>query len=99
MKRIVFSAFTTGVAGLLAGCMEVPANDGLSGSTTQFDSMEQPCRTQAARLTGVPKGAIIVTDRLRTGGGPLLTLSAAGMNYSCRLEDNGSVTVFSEFAN
>lgn len=74
-------------------------NDGLSGTQEQFDRMINPCIAQASRMTGVGQGAIVVTDRIRTGGGPLLTLNAGGTKYSCRLEDNGSVTVFSEFAN
>lgn len=75
------------------------ADDGLSGTPDQFSRMEQPCIAQAARFTGVSQGAITITDRIRTGGGPILTLSAAGTPYTCRLEDDGSVTVFSEFAN
>lgn len=74
-------------------------NDGLSGSPDQFNRMENPCIDQAARMTGLSRGQISVTNRIRTGGGPLLTLNAGGTKYSCRLEDNGSVTVFSEFAN
>ncbi len=76
-----------------------PPNDGLSGTEAQFNSMTSPCINQASRLTGVPARDINITNRIRTGGGPLLTLEAAGTKYSCRLEDNGTVTVFSEFAN
>jgi hypothetical protein len=61
--------------------------------------MADPCIAQAARMTGLNRGAIVVTDRIRTGGGPLLTLNAGGTRYSCRLEDDGRVTVFSEYAN
>lgn len=88
----------------VAGCVESeePAvgggQDGLSGSEAQFESMTRPCLSQAARLTGVARDAITVTDRIRTGGGPILTLSAAGTPYTCRSEKDGSVTVFSEFA-
>jgi hypothetical protein len=73
--------------------------DGLSGTQAQFDRMTNPCIAQASRVTGVSRGSIVVMDRIRTGGGPLLTLNAGGAKYSCRLEDDGSVTVFSEFAN
>ena len=76
-----------------------PADDGLSGSPEQFAAMERPCVEQASRLTGVAQRAISVLDRIRTGGGPILTLDAAGTKYTCRLEDDGGVTVFSEFAN
>ena len=74
-------------------------SDGLSGSEAQFNRMTNPCIAQASRMTGVSRGSIVVTDRIRTGRGPLLTLTAGGTKYSCRLEDDGSVTVFSEFAN
>jgi hypothetical protein len=100
----------TAVVAALAGCGTTtsvdtgmsptgPVGDGLSGTQAQFDSMTNPCIAQAARMTGLSRGAIVVTDRIRTGGGPLLTLSAGGTKYSCRLEDNGTVTVFSEYAN
>lgn len=98
------------VAAMLAGCgggsggdrpapSAPPANDGLSGSPEQFAAMERPCVEQAARLTGVAQGTISVLDRIQTGGGPILTLDAAGTKYTCRLENDGGVTVFSEFAN
>jgi hypothetical protein len=86
----------------LAGCntdVDVRSGDNLSGTENQFDSMEQPCTAQAQRLTGATSGVISVTDRIRTGGGPILTRDAAGTPYTCRLENDGSVTVFSEFAN
>jgi hypothetical protein len=88
--------------GTLAACddtMQAETDTGLSGTSDQFDAMTGPCIEQASRMTGVFADAIEVTGRLQTGGGPLLTLSAAGDMYSCRLEDDGSVTVFSEFAN
>jgi hypothetical protein len=89
-----------GVVAAVAGCVETTgAGDGLSGTEAQFSQMEQPCIAQAARLTGVSRGAIFVRERIRTGGGPLLVLDAGGAAFSCRFEDDGSVTVFSEFAN
>lgn len=75
------------------------ANDGLSGTPAQFDRMVMPCIAQASRLTGASRGSIRILDRIRTGGGPILTLSANGAKYTCRLESNGNVTVFSEYAN
>lgn len=105
---------TTRIAGgalavsVLAGCGSIvngssnpsaPFDDGLSGSEEQFNRMTGPCVDQAARLTGLDRRSIGVLDRIRTGGGPLLTMSAGGTKYSCRLEDNGRVTVFSEYAN
>jgi hypothetical protein len=50
-------------------------------------------------MTGLRQGRIVVTNRIRTGGGPLLALDAAGTRYSCRLEYRGGVTVFSEHIN
>ncbi len=84
---------------LAAGSAASGVNDGLSGTPVQFDRMVTPCVAQAARLTGASRGSIRVLDRIRTGGGPILTLSVAGGKYTCRLEANDSVTVFSEYAN
>lgn len=88
----------------LAACVETDSggaanSDGLSGTQSQFDQMVGPCTRQAGRLTGTDANTVAVTDRLQTGGGPILTLSAGGAPYTCRLESDGSVTVFSEFAN
>lgn len=95
-RLVALAILATGVA----GCVEdTGSGSGLSGTQSQFDAMTAPCISQAGRMTGVPQGAVIVTDRLQTGGGPLLTLSAAGRNLSCRLESDGRVTVFGEFAN
>lgn len=87
---------------LLAGCDEAATatgGDGLSGTTEQFATMEPGCLSQARVQVGGPPGSIVVKERLRTGGGPLLTLDANGTPLSCRLEADGSVTVFSEYAN
>ena len=84
---------------LTAGSASSGSNNGLSGTPVQFDRMVTPCVAQAARLTGASRGSIRVLNRIRTGGGPILTLSAAGGKYTCRLEANDSVTVFSEYAN
>lgn len=87
----------------LAGCVETgggtTVNDGLSGTEAQFNAMTAPCIDQAARYASYPARDINVADRIRTGGGPLLVLDAGGQRLSCRLEDDGRVTVFSEFAN
>lgn len=88
----------------LAGCVETigggaSVNDGLSGSDAQFDAMIAPCINQAARMTGFPAKDINIAERIRTGGGALLVLDVGGQNLSCRSESDGSVTVFSEFAN
>ena len=86
----------------LAGCVETTgggSSDGLSGTPEQFNAMTAPCIDQAARYTSYPAMDINIVDRIRTGGGPLLVLDAGGQRVSCRLEGDGSVTVFSEFAN
>lgn len=92
------------VLAALAGCVETTgggssANDGLSGSDAQFNAMTAPCINQAARMTGFPAKDINIAERIRTGGGALLVLDVGGQNLSCRSESDGSVTVFSEFAN
>ena len=47
----------------------------------------------------MPPSAVEVSNRIRTGGGPLLTLLAGETELSCRQEPGGHVAVFSEFAN
>jgi hypothetical protein len=110
MRFVITLVAGAALAATLAGCgaptaseRTMPpsgdASDGLSGTQAQFDRMTNPCIAQASRMTGLSRGAIVVTNRIRTGGGPLLTLDAGGKKYSCRLKDDGNVTVFSEFAN
>ncbi|WP_109467255.1 hypothetical protein [Albibacillus kandeliae] len=83
---------------LIAGCLDDSDGD-LSGTPSEFAQMKAPCVSQAARMTNIPADQIVVTNEIQTGGGPLLTLDARGTSYSCRKEADGSVTVFSEFAN
>lgn len=106
MQSLIKSLVAASAIVALAGCQSdssmdtsAPKNDGLSGTLAQFEMMKEPCIQQASRMTGVHPTNIYVTNSIRTGGGPLLTLNAGGTKYSCRLEDNGSVTVFSEYAN
>lgn len=96
---IAYANGSTGELEYLGADSGVAGGDGLSGTQAQFDSMVSPCIAQASRLTGASQGSISILDRIRTGGGPILTLSAAGAKYTCRLEDDRRVTVFSEFAN
>ncbi len=101
MKTINMTSLAVAAAAL-AGCVETSgtsSDTGLSGTQSQFDTMTSPCIAQASRLTGASQSSIRILDRIQTGGGPILTLDAAGSKYTCRLEDDGSVTVFSEFAN
>jgi hypothetical protein len=105
MKNAMKLVIGAAALGTLAGCVETGGtgggapSDGLSGTDAQFNAMTAPCIDQAARFAGFPARDINIADRLRTGGGPLLVLDAGGQRLSCRLEADGSVTVFSEFAN
>jgi hypothetical protein len=88
------------VTGLVvAACETSDSGPGLSNNITPPAGMEAQCIDQAARYAGVSTGSVVVLSRIETGGGPLITLNAAGQNLSCRREANGVVTVFSEFAN
>lgn len=86
-------------ARFLTGSTAADPNDSLQGTQGQFRQMTQPCIAQASRMTGASPESIRVLNQIRTGGGPLVTLSAAGTKHSCRLESDGRVTVFSESAN
>ncbi|MEE4239651.1 MAG: hypothetical protein V2I51_23265 [Anderseniella sp.] len=90
-------AVAAAMAAALAGCgtttgvdtsttSNAPADDGLSGTPAQFERMADPCFAQAARMTGLNRGAIVVTDRIRTGGGPLLTLNAGARGTAAALK-------------
>ncbi|MBW6419692.1 hypothetical protein [Celeribacter sp. PS-C1] len=97
--KIQLKLASAGVAALLvAGCVEMD-DPALSGTPDQFSMMKSPCVAQAARLTGTSAGSVTILDEIQTGGGPILTLMAGGSKYTCRLEDDGTVTVFSEYAN
>lgn len=101
MKNVIRIVIGAAALGAMAGCVETSgnSNDGLSGTDAQFNAMTAPCIDQAARYANYPAMDINIADRVRTGGGPLLVLDAGGQRLSCRLEADGSVTVFSEFAN
>ena len=102
MKTVIKTMIGAAVLGALAGCVETggsASSDGLSGTDAQFNAMTAPCIDQAARYANYPAMDINIADRIRTGGGPLLVLNAGGQRLSCRLEPDGRVTVFSEFAN
>lgn len=105
MKNVIKLVIGAAALGTVAGCVETggsgggTTSDGLSGTDAQFNAMTAPCIDQAARYANYPARDINISDRIRTGGGPLLALDAGGQSLSCRLEPDGSVTVFSEFAN
>jgi hypothetical protein len=101
MKLVIGAAALVAVAGCVetGGAGSGTPSDGLSGTDAQFNAMTAPCIDQAARFASFPARDINIAERLRTGGGPLLVLDAGGQRLSCRLEDDGRVPVFSEFAN
>jgi len=100
MKTLYSLTVLCTAAALLAGCVETGDMDtGLSGTDAQFDAMRAPCKAQAARMTGTSVHSVTILESLQTGGGPILTLMAGGNKYTCRLEPDGRVTVFSEYAN
>ena len=102
MKSVIKLVIGATALGAVAGCVETSGSApaaGMSGTDAQFNAMTAPCIDQAARYASYPARDINITDRLQTGGGPLLVLDAGGQRLSCRLEPNGSVTVFSEYAN
>ena len=88
-----------GFAGVALAACETSDGGGFSNNIVPPAGMETQCKDQAARYAGITPGAVVVLSRIETGGGPLLTLQAAGQGLSCRREADGSVTVFSEFAN
>jgi len=93
MKTLHSLTALCAAAALLAGCVETGDMDaGLSGTADQFDAMRAPCKAQAARMTGTSVHSVSILDSIQTGGGPIL-------KYTCRLEPDGRVTVFSEYAN
>ncbi len=98
MKKFVSLATIIGAGLGLAAC-ETSDSGGMSNNIVPPAGMETMCINQAARYASVPAGSVVVLSRIETGGGPLITLDAAGQKLSCRREANGSVTVFSEFAN
>lgn len=100
MKNAIKWVLSAVALGALAGCVEdTGSSNGLSGTEAQFNAMTSPCINQASQYANFPARDINIVERIRTGGGPLLVLDAGGQRLSCRLEDDGSVTVFSEFAN
>ncbi len=102
MKYVMKMVICAAALAAVTGCVETSgsgSSDGLSGTDAQFNAMTTPCIDQAARFANFPAMDINILDRIRTGGGPLLVLDAGGQRLSCRLEADGSVTVFSEFAN
>lgn len=98
MKKIGKLTMLGLASATLAAC-ETSDSGGLSNNITPPAGMEPQCINQASRYAEVPARSVVVLSRIETGGGPLITLDAAGRKLSCRREADGSVTVFSEFAN
>jgi hypothetical protein len=107
LLKAPIKAIVTAVAvATLSGCTTdssmdtaTSRDDNLSGTRAQFDMVEEGCISEASRMTGAHPTNIYVTKHTRTGGGPLLSLSVGGIKYRCRLGNDGSATVFREFAN
>jgi len=95
--RIAAIAALTALSGCVsdAGTPEPRFSDNIAPPA----GMEAACIAQATALTGAPPAAVIVTNRIETGGGPFIGLNIEGASYGCRREPDGSVTVFSQFAN
>ncbi len=93
-------AFGPALLFVVAGCVEtVASSGGLSDNIEAPAGMAEACLSQAVRLTGVPSSGIEMRAPIETGGGPFIGITIAGESYGCRTEDDGSVTVFSQFAN
>lgn len=82
----------------LAGCAEDGGGSGQSGITDEFTLMASPCIEEAAVISGESQSSISAGEHILTSRGPILILNVAGESYRCRLEDDGTVTVSSEFA-
>ncbi|SEN07296.1 hypothetical protein [Palleronia pelagia] len=87
------------LVGVLSGCIvEGPP---ISGPVSTPPGMKESCIAQAVRLTGAPQSAIVARAPISVGpeNRPFIGLNVAGASYGCRIEDDGSYTVFSEYAN
>lgn len=86
----------------LAGCMETRAPaDGMSNNAVAPAGMREECIAQATRLTGVPANRIVPANPIEVGPDrrAFIGLTIDGASYGCRIEDDGSYTVFSQYAN
>ncbi|WP_145962894.1 hypothetical protein [Mangrovicoccus ximenensis] len=100
MAHILRLAALAVSAGVAAGCAGTdPAPGRLSDNIVPPAGMEAACLSEAERLAGVPQESIAVRNRIETGGGPFIGLDIGGASYGCRTEPDGSVTVFSQYAN
>ena len=88
---------------VVAGCVATPAppTDRLSDNATAPAGMREACIAQATRLTGVPVSGIVTRPAIEVGPDrrAFIGMSVEGESYGCRIEDDGSYTVFSQFAN
>ena len=85
---------------VLAGCVDEDATSGgLSDNIAAPAGMREACLAHAVRLTGAASSGITMRAPIETAGGPFIGMTINGASYGCRLEADGSVTVFSQFAN
>lgn len=85
----------------LTACVETTSTGGgLSDNATAPAGMQEACIAQATRLTGVPESGIVATNPIEAGPErrAFIGLTVNGASYGCRIEDDGSYTVFSQFA-
>lgn len=86
-----------------AGCVstQAPPSAGLSDNAVAPAGMREACVAQAVRLTGVPASGIVTRPPIEVGPDrrAFIGMSVAGASYGCRIENDGSYTVFSQFAN
>ena len=64
-----------------------------AGGGDVFTPMVRPCRGQTAAYTGLPLRSVNIVDRVTTGQGPVLTLSAGRGTYFCSRRPDGGFSV------
>ena len=101
MLRRTAAAMAGAIA--VSGCVAAPEppSGGLSDTATAPVGMREACIAQAMRLTGAPASGIVARPPIEVGPDrrAFIGLSVEGASYGCRIEDDGSYTVFSQFAN
>lgn len=86
----------------LAGCVDSGSGGGgMSDSGAAPAGMREACIALATRLTGAPASSIVAANPITVGPDQraFIGLTVNGASYGCRIEDDGSYTVFSQYAN
>ncbi len=99
-KALIYMGLAATVT--LTACVETSSNSGgLSDNAIAPVGMREACIAQATRLTGVPESGIVAANPIEAGPDrrAFIGLTVNGASYGCRIEDDGSYTVFSQFAN